>query len=104
MSDAPVNAAVEMVDAAEATEVNAVETTSDAVAEATAAEVTDDAAAKKADGGADKGAPAPLLKPTRELEQDRKKNNKFDPKSQEVTDDPVRIRKQVKSPAGARET
>ncbi len=101
MSDAPVNAAVETVDAAEATEVNAVENTSDAIAETTGAEGTDDSAAKKADGGADNSAPAPLLKPTRGLEQERKKNNKFDPKSQEVTDDPVRIRKQVMSPAGA---
>ena len=104
MSDAPVNAAVETVDAAaEATEVNAVETTSDTVAEATGAEATDDATAKKADGDDNKGAQPPLRKPTRSLEE-RKKNNKFDPKSQEVTDDPVRIRKQVKSPASARET
>lgn len=95
MSDAAVNqpeVAVEQTTAAPVAEVEM----ADAAPTEAAAEKSEEKAEKTEEQtGATK--PLPMLKTTAKIDTNYKNNRKYDPSTQEVTDDPVQIRAQVSS-------
>ncbi|KAK4640306.1 hypothetical protein QC761_605860 [Podospora bellae-mahoneyi] len=102
MSDAAVN---QPEVAAAATETPAVEQTTaapvaevemaDAAPTEAAAEKSEEKAEEKTEEQTGATKPLPMLKTTAKIDTNYKNNRKYDPSTQEVTDDPVQIRAQV---------
>ncbi len=90
MSDVPIKAEPGLVES-----VDAAPPTVNESAETSVADDKTDVAKEIAAEENGSGEPN-ILKTTRQVEKDHKKNNKFDPKTQVITDDPHLIRKQVK--------
>lgn len=85
--------AVEQTTAAPVAEVEM----ADAVPTEAAAEKSEEKAEEKTEEQTGATKPLPMLKTTAKIDTNYKNNRKYDPSTQEVTDDPVQIRAQVSS-------